>query len=80
MDKTERACLFRCRMGALLAMTSAGGLPRPAQLRRAVEPILGDLLEQLDAADRRSAKTTAARSGRLPTVDTRKRSARKCRA
>jgi len=80
MNSTERACLSRVRMLALVELTRAGGTPAPWQLRRAVEPILGDLLRELAAADRRSAKSSLERPARYPTVDTCKRSARKRRA
>ena len=70
MNSIELACLSRVRVLVLARIVEAGGTLRPAQLRRAIEPILPDLLEQLQPADRRSAKSTAVRSGRLPTVDT----------
>lgn len=36
--------ISRCRVAALHAMVEAGGEPTSAQLRRAIEPVLGDLL------------------------------------
>ena len=36
--------ISRCRVAALHAMVEAGGQPTSAQLRRAIEPVLGDLL------------------------------------
>jgi hypothetical protein len=80
MNSIERACLSRVRMLALVAMTRAGGTPAPWQLRRAVEPILGDLLGEVLAADRVAAKTSRSRSCRHSTVDRRKKSSRSGRA
>jgi len=80
MNSVELACLSRVRVLALTRIVEAGGTPRPGQLRRAVEPILGDLLDELLAVDLRSEKSTASRSGRLSTVDACKRSRPKRRA
>ena len=70
MNSIERACLSRVRMLALVAMTRAGGTPARWQLRRAIDPILGDLLEELPAVGDRSGPGAPSRSRRLPTVDT----------
>jgi hypothetical protein len=53
----------------LIRIVEAGGTLEPWQLRRAVEPILGDLLEELVATKRRATSSTAWRSPRVPTVD-----------
>lgn len=55
----------RVRVAALRAMVEAGGKPAGWQLRRAVEPILGDLLDPpatpaAAATDRRKALKAAA--------------------
>lgn len=70
MNSTELACLCRVRCLALVAMTRAGGRPSNAQLLRAVEPVLGDLLHELLAVGRRAAKTPTSRRGFCSTVDT----------
>lgn len=44
MDYLKPYLVSRARVKALQAMVKAGGTPRPAQLRRALEPVLGDLL------------------------------------
>lgn len=44
MDFLKPYLVSRARVKALQAMVKAGGTPRPAQLRRALEPVLGDLL------------------------------------
>ena len=80
MDSIELACLSRVRMLALVEMTRAGGTPAPWQLRRAVEPVLGDLLDALRAGGPRPEARPNATSDRLSTVDTCKGVRRKRRA
>ena len=70
MNSIELACLSRVRMLALAAMARAGGTPAPWQLRRAVEPIIADLLDELRVPGPGPAKATAAGPDRRPTVDT----------
>jgi hypothetical protein len=69
MNSTERACLSRVRMLALVAMTRVGGTPAPWQLRRAIEPVLGDLADELATAADRVARASRPRSCRPSTVD-----------
>jgi len=69
MNSIELACLSRVRMLALAAMARAGGTPAPWQLRRAIAPIVGDLVDQLRAPGPGRERSTAAAPGRLPTVD-----------
>jgi len=69
MNSIELACLSRVRMLALAAMARAGGTPAPWQLRRAVEPIIADLLDELRVPGQGPTKASAAALVRLPTVD-----------
>jgi len=44
MDWYERCCVARARVLALHAQVLCGGKPRTDQLRRAILPVLGDLI------------------------------------
>jgi hypothetical protein len=69
MNSIERACLSRVRMLALAAMARAGGTPTAWQLRRAIAPIVGDLVDAVRAQGPGAAGATAAGPASLPTVD-----------
>lgn len=82
----DRCCLARARLLALRAQTAAGGPPTTRQLRRAVEPMLGDLLPLPDPQEPELAPTSAPRgpraecapppAGRAPDGDTQSRAQR----
>jgi len=44
LEWVERCCLARVRVLALARLSDAGGEVRPDQLRRALAPLVGDLL------------------------------------
>lgn len=50
MDFQTRCCIARVRVLALRAQISAGGDPRPGQVRRAFAPIAAELVASGEAA------------------------------
>lgn len=75
MTWEERCAIARVRTEALRAMARAGGTPQGWQLRRALEPILGDLLP-LGWRDLTAGEADAAE--RRPPVPAEDRAAREC--
>jgi hypothetical protein len=66
----ERCCLARVRVLALAGQAAAGGEVRPDQLRRALDPLLRDLLP-LAPWDHRPAEGSAVRRSRRARVSAR---------
>lgn len=64
MTWDDRCCLARVRMLAIAADVRAGGQPGELRMRRALAPIVDAFLDDLSAAGRARARTSAAARAR----------------